>query len=181
MNAAVDQLYPGAAGDAWKAQLKANITAKDEAQTTVEGYLFKSADSLDYSRISELDPQYFPFLKTPIITEDGFVINSDKDLRTRLMREARLLSERTDPGTVHNAETKRFMEHMIELEARKAPPNEKLAVQNLHDQIMNDVHAREIEQTETMTNAQIVEMVENVIRNNPQDFPLLTKYYLNAV
>ena len=45
---------------------------------------------------------------------------------------------------------------------------------------MDGVKERQIEQTETMTNAQIVEMVENVIRDNPQDFPLLTKYYLNA-
>lgn len=99
--------------------------------------------------------------------------------RSRLRNEAN--AERTDPGTVHVADTKRFLQQMVELDVRDAPPNEKLAVQNLHDQIMNDVHAREIEQTETMTNAQIVEMVENVIRDNPQDFPLLTKYYLNAV
>ena len=53
-------------------------------------------------------------------------------------------------------------------------------MQDLHDQIMDGVKERQIEQTETMTNAQIVEMVENVIRDNPKDFPLLTKYYLNA-
>ena len=140
----------------------------------------KESDSLDYSRISELDPQYFPFLKTPITTDDGFVVNADESLRTRLMREAKLLSERTDPGTVHVADTKRFLQQMVELDVRGAPPNEKLAVQDLHAQIMDGVKERQIEQTETMTNAQIVEMVENVIRDNPQDFPLLTKYYLNA-
>ncbi len=180
VNAAMDQLYPDAAGEAWKGQLKANIMATDENQTTIEGYLLRSADSLDYSRISELDPQYFPFLKTPITTDDGFVVNADESLRTRLMREAKLLSERTDPGTIHVADTKRFLQQMVELDVRGAPPNEKLAVQNLHEQIMDGVRERQIEQTETMTNAQIVEMVENVIRDNPQDFPLLTKYYLNA-
>ena len=37
----------------------------------------------------------------------------------------------------------------------------------------------EIAQTETLDDAQVVEMVENAIRENPADFPLLTKYYLN--
>ena len=85
-----------------------------------------------------------------------------------------------DPGTVHVADTKRFLQQMVELDVRGSPPNEKLAVQNWHDQIMDGVRERQIEQTETMTNAQIVGMVENVIRDNPKDFPLLTKYYLNA-
>ena len=38
----------------------------------------------------------------------------------------------------------------------------------------------ETRQTEILTDQQIVDLVENAIRSNPQDFPLLTKYYLNA-
>ena len=38
----------------------------------------------------------------------------------------------------------------------------------------------EIDQTESKTDAQIVELAENAIRDNPQDFPLLTKFYLEA-
>ena len=38
----------------------------------------------------------------------------------------------------------------------------------------------ETTQTETLSDQQIVELVEKSIRDNPQDFPLLTKYYLNA-
>ena len=30
------------------------------------------------------------------------------------------------------------------------------------------------------TEQQIVDLVENTIRSRPQDFPLLTKYYLNV-
>lgn len=82
--AAVNEAYPGAAGPAWTAQLQANITSASAAQETIEGYLFKSADSLDYSRIDKLDE------------------------------------------------------------------------------------------------AQVVDLVENVIRERPQDFPLLSKYYLGA-
>ncbi len=53
-------------------------------------------------------------------------------------------------------------------------------MQGFKEQLANEVRQREIEQTETMSDAQIVEMVENAIRSRPQDFPLLTKYYLNA-
>ena len=181
VNAAVDQLYPGAAGDAWKEQIKANITSKDEEQTTIEGYLLKSADSLDYTRIDEINPQFFPFLKTPVIADDGFIIDADNDLRTKLMREARLLSERTDPGAARLLDMKRALENLIMLDARNASQEEKLAAENVRNQIQADIGRMEIEQTENKTDAQIVEMVENVIRDNPQDFPLLTKYYLNAV
>ena len=38
----------------------------------------------------------------------------------------------------------------------------------------------ETRQTETLSDQQIVDLVENAIRSNPQDFPLLTKYYLEA-
>ena len=38
----------------------------------------------------------------------------------------------------------------------------------------------EIRQTQEVSDEAIVEMVENDIRSNPNDFPLLTKYYLNA-
>ena len=42
------------------------------------------------------------------------------------------------------------------------------------------MYQREKEQADTLTNQQIVDLVENAIRSRPQDFPLLTKYYLNA-
>ena len=38
----------------------------------------------------------------------------------------------------------------------------------------------ENQQTETLNDQQLVEFVEKAIRDNPNDFPLLTKYYLNA-
>ena len=56
----------------------------------------------------------------------------------------------------------------------------KKAIQDIRDQVVNDVRQQEIQQTDTMTDEQIVEMVENAIRSRPNDFPLLTKYYLNA-
>ena len=180
VNAKVDSLYPNAAGDAWKNQVKANITADTAHQTTVEGYVFKSADSLDYSRIDDLDEQYFPFLKENIATNDGLVIDADPGLRRKLMKEAKLLSDLTDAGSARHAELKQMEAKLGQLDELGAPDNAIQAMQDIRDQVVNDVRQQEIQQTDTMTDEQIVEMVENAIRSRPNDFPLLTKYYLNA-
>ena len=46
--------------------------------------------------------------------------------------------------------------------------------------INDEMKRLETAQTETLSDQQIVELVEKSIRDNPQDFPLLAKYYLNA-
>ena len=180
VNAKVDSLYPNAAGDAWENQVKASITADAAHQTTVEGYIFKSADSLDYSRIDDLDEQYFPFLKENIVTNDGLVIDAAPGLRRKLMKEAKLLADLTDAGSARHAELKQMEAKLTQLNELGAPGNALQAMQDIRDQAVNDVRQQEIQQTDTMTDEQIVEMVENAIRSRPNDFPLLTKYYLNA-
>ena len=176
----VEQLHPDAAGDAWKGQVKANIATKAVNQTTLEGYLFKSGDSLDYSRIADLDPKRFPFLRETVVTRDGLVVAVDESLRRQLMKEARLLAERTDYGTARGEEIKQFQIQLAQLSSRRAPENEILAVQDRQKTVEDEIHAKETEQTNTLSDAQIVELVENTIRDNPGDFPLLTKYYLDA-
>lgn len=49
------------------------------------------------------------------------------------------------------------------------------------NRINDEMERLETAQTETLSDQQIVELVEKSIRDNPQDFPLLAKYYLNAV
>ena len=176
----MNETYPGAAGPLWSAQIEANITSKAAEQETIEGYLFKSADSLDYSRVDDLDEKRFPFLKEPIATPEGFVLPSDKGLRRQLMKEAKLLSELTDPVAESHETIKRFQRQILELNESNAPQNEVLAVQNLQAQVEDEVRQREKAQTDTLSDEQIVDLVENTIRSRPQDFPFLTKYYLNA-
>ncbi len=53
-------------------------------------------------------------------------------------------------------------------------------VQDLQKVVEDEIRAKETEQTETLSDAQVIDLVENAIRDNPQDFPLLAKYYLNA-
>ena len=85
-------------------------------QDTIEGYLFKSADSLDYSRIDELDEAHFPFLKEPIATADGLVLPVDKGIRRQLMKEAKLLTELTSPRTALEAEHRQLMVELANLQ-----------------------------------------------------------------
>ena len=83
---------------------------------TIEGYLFKSADSLDYSRIDELDEAHFQFLKEPIATADGLVLPVDKGIRRQLMKEAKLLTQLTSPRTALKAEHRQLMVELANLQ-----------------------------------------------------------------
>ena len=174
--AAVNAAYPGAAGPGWTAQIQANITSTSAEQDTIEGYLFKSADSLDYSRIDELDEAHFPFLKEPIATADGLVLPVDKGIRRQLMKEAKLLSELTSPHVLIKAERDRLADELVDLPAGQEFDVKNARLQEIDQQILQS----EKQQTDTLSNQQIVDLVENAIRTRPQDFPLLTKYYLGA-
>ena len=176
VNATVENLYPGAAGTLWKDQVKANLTANAAGQTTIEGYLFKSADSLDYWRVDELDEKKFPFLRTPILTADGIAVAKDPATRRQLMKEAKLLTELTAPRVPLEAEHKRLTAELLNL-----PDGPEFNAKNARlQELEQQMHQAEIDQTENLSDEQIVEMVENAIRSRPNDFPLLTKYYLNA-
>ena len=102
--------------EGWTAQIQANITSTSAGQDTIEGYLFKSADSLDYSRIDELDEAHFPFLKEPIATADGLVLPVDKGIRRQFMKEAKLLTELTSPRTALEAEHRQLMVELANLQ-----------------------------------------------------------------
>ncbi len=173
---AVESRYPGAAGFLWKEQVKSNITTKRDDQTTVEGYLLKSADSLDYWRIDVLDENKFPFLQKSILTDDGILVVRDGATRRQLMKEAKLLTELTSPRVRLDAERRRLEK---ELDEMPDGPEFNLKNDRLH-QLELQINAEETQQTENLSDQQIVDLVENAIRSNPQDFPLLTKYYLNA-
>ena len=165
-----------AAGDLWKEQVKSNITTKRDDQTTVEGYLLKSADSLDYWRIDELDENKFPFLQKSILTDDGILVVRDGATRRQLMKESKLLTELTSPRVRLDAERRR-----LEKELDEMPDGPEFNLKNDRlQQIERQSNEAEIQQTENLSDQQIVDLVENAIRSNPQDFPLLTKYYLNA-
>ena len=176
VNAAVDRLYPGAAGDAWKAQVKTNVISKSVEQTTIEGHVFKSADSLDYFRVGTLDRNRFLFLRDDLVTENGVVVAADPVVREQLIKEAERLTMLTAPSY-------RLRERWINVssEVLNAATDAEAELKAREKRRIEEEMARlETAQTETLSDQQIVELVEKSIRDNPQDFPLLTKYYLNA-
>ena len=143
---------------------------------SIEGYLLKSADSLDYSRVGNLDPKRFPFLREALVTEDGVIVPADEALRDQLMKEAKRLTNLTSPRAARMAELERIQDEIANL----PDGQERNAKRAERESLVAEMRRLETEQTETMSDAQIVELVEKSIRDNPKDFPLLTKYYLNA-
>ena len=73
-------------------------------------------------------------------------------------------------------------DHTVNMEMLNAATAGEAELKRQELNRINEEMARlETAQTETLSDQQIVELVEKSIRDNPQDFPLLAKYYLNAV
>lgn len=175
--AAVDSLYPGAAGTQWKVQVATDISVgrgpQAESMRSLEGYLLKSADSLDYTRVGPLDGDHFPFLRKPLATADGVIIAADPALRRQLTKEAEFLTKLTDPRTALMADFDKAQKECFEL---PDGPQHDLAEQEC-ERLREEMRRLEAEQTENMSDEQIVEMVEKAIHDHPKELPLLTKYY----
>ena len=176
VNAKIDEMYPGAAGDAWKGQVKSAITTVEEKQTTIEGYVFKSVDSIEIARLGEINMKKFPFLREPIVAGDGLVVMPDRQRREALIKEAQKLGAATSPRARLSADivdrTKQMLMAKTDVERNMFQEQQNVKVA--------DAMRLEKEQTDTFSDDEIVELVEKTIRDNPQDYPLLTKYYLNA-
>ena len=181
VNAAIERLYPGAAGDAWKAQVKANITTDAAGQTTIEGHLFKCADSLDYFRVGPLRDDKFPFLREDLVTDDGVVVAANPAMRRQLMKEAKRLTSLTSPRIALRDQVDAIDAEIVALSMADNVNEVELEVKRQEKaRLVQQMREGEIRQTEDVSDEALVEMVENAIRDNPNDFPLLTKYYLNA-
>ena len=97
-------------------------------------------------------------------------------IRRQLMKEAKLLSELTSPHVLIKAERDQLADELVDLPAGQEFDVKNARLQEIDQQILQS----EKQQTDTLSNQQIVDLVEDAIRSRPQDFPLLTKYYLNA-
>ena len=100
----------------------------------------------------------------------------DQQLREALIKEAQKLGVATSPRARLSADivdlTKQMLTAKTDVERNMLQQEQKRKV--------DDAMCREKEQTDTLSDDEIVELVEKTIRDNPQDYPLLTKYYLNA-
>ena len=101
---------------------------------------------------------------------------TDKGLHRQLMKEAKLLTELTAPSYPLEAEHKQ-----LTVELGNLPNGPEFQVKTARKtELETQMRQREKAQTDNLTDQQIVVLIENTIRSRPQDFPFLTKYYLNA-
>lgn len=159
-----ERMTGGAGGTAWCGAVKANIAGKSKAlapQRTIEGYLLKAADSLDYTRVDKLNPSHFHFLEGPFSCGEK-LLTADPELRAELMKEAAELTRLTDAYA-----------------ARKDKLDQLATAQKMEErnQVAEEVRKAEIAQTENISNEEIIALVEHTIRENADMFPLLAKYY----
>jgi hypothetical protein len=162
--------YPGAYGDEWLMQANLNVSAghgaEADAQRSVEGLLMKAADSLDYTRVAPLEAKRFHFLEKTM-NVDGVHVMRDEGLRNALMHEAELLTKATSPLAEKREEITRLKLSNDE--------DERFQGEALEEEVTNDEIA-----LAQLTDEQVVERIEKEIRDNPDKYPMLTKYYLNA-
>ena len=154
---------------------KSSVHVGDK-ERTIEGYLFKSADSLDYVRLGDMNKKFLLFLRDPLILPNGELLMPDEGLRDQLVKEAEKLSALTSPRVRVTRQANQMLADILSM--RSGP--ERDAKQREMLELRKQGGQAEVEQTESLDDAQVVEMVENAIRSNPQDFPLLTKYYIDA-
>ncbi len=145
---------------------------------TLEAMLLKSADSLDIGRTVEFDTKYFPFLgdkdpnKEPR-EPDKYTVSSPKVklLREQLVKEAKILEIITDPNT--RSRDGKF--HLMEL-FYDGTEQQNAIVRQQYQDLVDDIN-REYKDQWDVDSESFVTNIENIVLNNPDLFPVLSKYY----
>lgn len=146
---------------------------------TVEAMVLKSADSLDIGRTVEFDEQYFPFLgdknpnKVDANEPDKYTVSSPKvnELRRQLMKEAKILELITDPSTKYRDARIHLMTQFSQ-----GSIHEQHFFYDQYQQIMQDIQTEYKDGWELNSDA-FVQKMEDIVLNNADLFPVLSKYY----
>ena len=138
---------------------------------TLEAQLLQSADSLDIGRTGDFDQRYFDFLRD----KNGKVHPDAQKIRDQLAVEANLLQRLTNPLCAHYP-----LLHKLQSDAGATTGKLSEELWQQSSQLLEDVTNELIRQANDSDNEAFVDNYENVIREHPQMFPLLTQYYLNA-
>ena len=137
----------------------------DHQSTTVEGMLLNAADSLDIGRTQTFKPQFFGFLKNAGTAQA-------EQIRQELIREADLLQRLTNPLCANR-------QLMLKLAGDLGDDNPEV-IQQLASDEMKELQQQISDQFIAdweIPNDEYFARFENEIRNNPQMFPLMSKYY----
>ncbi len=138
---------------------------------TLEAQLLQSADSLDIGRTGEFDQYYFDFLRD----KNGQVTPEAQKIRDQLAKEANLLQRLTNPLCANHATLVKLTDDAINA---NGPLATELSRQR--DELDQQIADELIAQAEDSDNEAFFDSFEKVVSDNPQMFPLLTKYYLNG-
>ena len=180
---AIDARYgQDIAGEAWKNEVADSIKSFDieppgarkrsiPVSPTMEAQLLQSADSLDIGRLGEFDQYYFDFLRD----KNGQVSPEAQKIRDQLAVEANLLQRLTNPLCANHTTIAKLTD-----DAMNATGELATELQRQRDDLDRQVADELIAQANNADNQAFFDDFESVIRNNPQMFPLLTRYYLNA-
>ena len=180
---AIRQRYgDGAAGEAYEKEIADSILGVEihpEGQRrrtvpvspTLEAQLLQSADSLDIGRTGDFDQYYFDFLRD----KNGNVHPDAQKIRDQLAKEANLLQRLTNPLCANYHTLMKLVDDSTKVTGPLATELEKQR-DALDEQITKEM----IAQANNADNEAFFDDFEDVIRQHPQMFPLLTKYYLDA-
>lgn len=135
---------------------------------TLEAHILQSADSLDIGRVKDFDPDQFAFMQ---FGEKNLPENISK-MRDELIKEANMLQRLTNPL----CETKEEYHRLLKIAGNGGPDAEQAEIDA--QALLEKCEQKLIAEAEDGDNEAFVTRVEDAIRNNPQHFPILSKYYL---
>lgn len=160
---------PNSMGDAYEQQVKDSID-RHKGQT-LEAMVLNAADSLDIGRIG---PGYFNLDKFPFLKgKDGETPNEwAQGIRKQLQKEADLLQRMTNPLCANRNAIDRLVQDAMN------------ATSDIQQQMFQDQKTDLLQQISDEFEADwdvpsdaYMKRFEDTVRNNPQLFPLLSKYY----
>ncbi len=159
--------FPGAMGEQYENAFKAAIITGGPVQTT-EAMLLHAADSLDYGRVGTFDLSRFGFLNVPDGDDPSA---SAQKIRNELKREADLLERITNPLCQYRNLLNHISEEMLD-----APASELESLREDRAAILDGI-AKAFEEESKLSSEQLMTDFENVLRDNQNMFPLLSRYY----
>ena len=155
-------------GDGYEKELANDTT---HGSNSVEGMVLKAADSLDIGRTKELDLSRMPFL----LGKNGETMSEEsKALRAELAKEADLLQRLTNPLCESRVELQK-LDEQIAAHLNDSP----LVLEQLMEKKRSllETISHKLESEWKFNAEQFVARIEKAIRDNPQLFPVLSRYY----
>ncbi len=158
-------------GEEYETAMQQSIAHHAHQNGSLEAMIITAADSLDYGRVSPLDLNHMPFLRG----KNGEAISqAAKNMREELGKEAERLQCLSNPLCRIRPELDQlyaqFNQHIDN------NPEMLEQIRQRKEALIADA-SRTLENEWSMDGEQFVTHMENMIRENPNQFPLLSRYY----